>query len=176
MYNSDKILFKRMYQFNAWDLYSRISKPHELYDGRIVHMTTLEADVFLKPEYRTSFYEHDDIWEPLLIDEDFKKEIVGKMVRSLPVIKDDLDKIHCLHFQNGDRDLVSLAFGKHLKYDVYKMRDLDFFKQNEELYNIIQTHYNDKKSNEKLFYIIEYAHNTEEILTQFFLKSAISSD
>lgn len=142
------------YHINPFQLFSKVISPQELYDGRIVHLTMLQREIFLAPETKTTFYQHEGALEPFLMEDNLRELLVKQSIYNL--IKDDKTektKYHVIHLRDADRGLVDMANEIPLNYEnYYETSDIENFKEDE--------FYEDMKNYElgedEAFYVIYY--------------------
>ena len=118
------LFYFERYQVSLFQLYTMVERPQKLYDGRIVYLTMLERTVFLAPEVKTTFYLHNEKYEPVLLEKELRDKLLTSIINKLEV-KSESGTIYHIELKNGDRDIIKLVNNISVDYPFFNQISLD---------------------------------------------------
>lgn len=154
--------YEKVFRINTFELYAEVLLPwmvqNKYNQPMLIFLSKLQMDLLFNKGSKVDFYPTDMGLEPIIIDQEFKRNLLEKITESiLKFLDTDIKEgeVLILEFKNGDRDIVS-AFAGSIKYKYYQIVNLDTIKD--------MRYYEKIKDAKKAVLILTYIPDTENLL------------
>lgn len=124
-YDSDTTLHLAPMFIHSFELFAEVPLPwvvNNRYDQPMrVDLSCLQKELFFDQGVNVDFYPTENGLEPIILDNEKKLALCAQAIEKVKIRAGEIPENHILivDLKNGDRDLVSAAFGT-LKYEFYK--------------------------------------------------------